>query len=459
MLCAFVAAPLAAQQPAHYAVQRDTLRYELTNPFRMYWVRGADTIGDRVTGRTVETHVWSGTPDRPAVRVALQSLNVTRFRKSTEYLLTPTGHVLMADGKPPAPGDRGDLLVPLPAQPLRVGVRWTDTTGTGAGTGAVGEEIDQAVREWRVTRLIDTLGVRVAELHANGTWHMRLSFWADSAAGRKAWLDVEGPMTERALIDATHWSMIERSWQMDLRGRGVAPSGTTDTIAAGLLSAETMRLSNSPRTRFLLRPLPGADTSVTVGAEGGVILLHTIARDAQGITSSMARNDGMVGVAAARFDGGVARSYEATWADTGGALVSQRVVRDAKGLHVTRSSVRDTVLALPDGAWGIADYSMQELLAPALLALPRDSAAHPFAVYRPFAGHWDSALATVRERGGMLVVSLTGESAAPEILVLTPDGDYLYGENSGPTAAKRYPAVARRQEQLRAFFAALNGGG
>ena len=53
---AHIAAPLAAQQTAHYAVQRDTLRYELDNPFRMYWVRGSDTIGDRAHGRTVETH-------------------------------------------------------------------------------------------------------------------------------------------------------------------------------------------------------------------------------------------------------------------------------------------------------------------------------------------------------------------------------------------------------------------
>ena len=460
ILCALLAAQLPAQQPAHYAIQRDTLRYELDNPFRMYWARGADTIGDRVRGRTVETHVWSGTADRPAVRVAIQSLNVSRFAKSSDYALTPAGHVVTEDGKAPTPGARADLLLPLPSQPLRVGVRWSDTTSTGPGTGAVGQELDEATTDWEVTRVLDTLGTRVAEVRAHGTWHMRLSYWVDSAAGRVAWLDVKGPMTERGLVDVTHWSMIERAWKMDLRGRGVPPSGAADTIAAGLISEETMRVSESPRTRFLLRPLPGADTSVTVEPEhNSPILLHTTARDRQAVTASLARNDGMVGVAHAAFDGAVVRSYDATWADTGHSLVTRQVVRRGNVLRVTRSGSRDTVVAVPGRAWGIADYSMQELLVPVLLALPRDTAARDFAVYRPFAAHWDTGIVVVHERAGMLIFTLTVGSGGAEVLVVTPDGDYLYGENSGPDSAKRFPGGAKRQEQLRTLFATLRGGG
>jgi hypothetical protein len=102
---------------------------------------------------------------------------------------------------------------------------------------------------------------------------------------------------------------------------------------------------------------------------------------------------------------------------------------------------------------------MQELLAPALLALPRDTLLHPIAIYRPFSGHWDTGVATMRERAGLLVFTLQIGSGGAEFLVFTPEGDYLYGENGGPTGAKRFPSGAERQEKLRAFFATLKGGG
>jgi hypothetical protein len=267
-------------------------------------------------------------------------------------------------------------------------------------------------------------------------------------------------MTERGLIDVKHWSMIERAWKMDLRGRGSPPSGAPDTIAAGLLSEETMRASDSPRIRFLLRPLPGADTSWTVEAEhGSAILLHTVGQHPDSMIAALARNDGLVGISRAVYENGIVRAYEATWADTSAGLLTQRVSRRDDGLHVSRSGGRDTVLVMPNGAWGIADYSMQELLAPALLALPRDTLLHPIAIYRPFSGHWDTGVATMRERAGLLVFTLQIGSGGAEFLVFTPEGDYLYGENGGPTGAKRFPSGAERQEKLRAFFATLKGGG
>jgi hypothetical protein len=175
--------------------------------------------------------------------------------------------------------------------------------------------------------------------------------------------------------------------------------------------------------------------------------------------AALARNDGLVGISRAVYENGIVRAYEATWADTSAGLLTQRVSRRDDGLHVSRSGGRDTVLVMPNGAWGIADYSMQELLAPALLALPRDTLLHPIAIYRPFSGHWDTGVATMRERAGLLVFTLQIGSGGAEFLVFTPEGDYLYGENGGPTGAKRFPSGAERQEKLRAFFATLKGGG
>ena len=48
-----VARPLDAQQPARYQRASDTLRYTGDNPFRMYWVRGTDTIGPPRHSRSV----------------------------------------------------------------------------------------------------------------------------------------------------------------------------------------------------------------------------------------------------------------------------------------------------------------------------------------------------------------------------------------------------------------------
>jgi hypothetical protein len=458
LLISGTAAAQSSSTLPHYVVQRDTIRYELRNPFRMYWARGADTIGDPVNGISVETHVWSGTRERPAVRVAFQSLATSRFAKSNEYVLTPTGRILTVDGKPPEPGERGDLLMPLPRQPLRVGVRWTDTTGTGPGKGTVGEEHDETIRAWEVARLFDTLGTRVADVRAKGTWHMQLSYWADSGQHRVAWLDVKGPVEEHDLFDATRGLLLERAWSMDLRGRGVPPSGAADTTAAGLRSAERMTISDTPRARFLLRPLPGNDTSMTVEmTHGSPILLHTVARGANRMTASLCRNDGLVGVAEVEFDGGAPRNYTATWADTAGSLIVQRLTRAAGGLVVHRGPGRDTTFSLPNGAWAVADYGMDELLAPAVLSLPHDGVAHQLAVYRPFPGHWDRGTASVLQRGGLLITTLRFGTEAPAVLAFTPEGDLLYGENSGPTGSKRFPSDAARQAKLRALLAALGG--
>jgi hypothetical protein len=266
-------------------------------------------------------------------------------------------------------------------------------------------------------------------------------------------------MDEHDLFDVTHGRLLTRAWKMDLRGRGVPPTGAADTIAAGLLSEETMRASDSPRTRFLLRALPGSDSAVSLDmSRNAAVLLHTVARDEGAISASLTRNDGMVGVARAQFDGTVVRTYDAIWADSSATLVTRHISRDGTHLIVHRSGASDTTVTIPAGAWGIADYSMEELLAPTLLGIPRDSTAHPLAVYRPFGGHWDTGTVTVRTHSDALVCVLSFGGGAPEIVVLTPDGDYLYGETGGPHPGKRIPFGAARQARLRAIFESAKPG-
>lgn len=245
---------------------------------------------------------------------------------------------------------------------------------------------------------------------------------------------------------------------MDLRGSGVSPTGP-DTLPAGLRSEELLAIADSPRVRFLLAPIPGSDTSVSVNTENGAaILLHTVARGPEKISSSLTRNDGLVGVATVGIRDSLVTSYSATWADTGSATRSQSISIRGDSLLLVRSEREDTTLSLPnDGAWGIADYAMQELLAPVLLAIPRDGAPHPLAVFRPYAGHWDTGTATVRRRAGLVVVVLDlGGTNGPAVLLFTQDGDYLFGENSDPVKARRVPVNAKRQATLQAAAKALS---
>jgi hypothetical protein len=106
------------------------------------------------------------------------------------------------------------------------------------------------------------------------------------------------------------------------------------------------------------------------------------------------------------------------------------------------------------GRWGVADYAMQELLVPVLVRVPRDGRAEPFAVFRPFARRWDVGTVAAEERAGLVAITIRWEGKADaEALLLTPEGDYLFGENAGPLRARRVPA---NQSRVRRLMEAIN---
>lgn len=457
ILCLATPAALAAQRPS-YGVIADTLRYTTDNPFRLYWLRGGDTIGPSQHERSVESHGWRGTAGHPELVIRQLVLDVNRRTTTDTFTLAPDGRVTAVDHRAPKSADRADLLLRLPAAPLRAGVVWTDTM-RASGRDAAGEEYYEVVRRYRVARLVDTLGARaVADVDAEGAVRYRFGFWIDSAAGKAAWVDVAGPVTEHYLFDAARGVLLRRQWSMDLHGRGVSPMGP-DTVPAGLRSDEVLALDYGPRARFLLAPLPGVDTAASIDTEsGGAILLHTVDRAPDRITSSMSRIDGLVGVATVRYSSGTPLGYQSTWSDAGDALRTDAVDVRGDSIVVRGRGMGDTTLAAPSSRWGIADYAMQELLAPMLLAIPRDTVPRPFAVFRPTARHWDTGTATAMNRNGLVVVLLrVGTDQEPETLVFTPDGDYLFGENSDPVKARRVPVNAARQARLQS--AMLAGGG
>ncbi len=450
------ALPAGARAQARYLPSADTLRYESRNPYRLYWLSGADTLGPAVEERTVESHVWRGGADRPEVVIRQQHLDYRRGASTDTFTVSPRGRVLEINHRPPTGSQRIDLLLRLPAAPLAPGTRWTDTVAAG-GTEAAGEQRYEVIRSYRVARMVDTLGSRVAEVAAEGTVRMRLGFWADSAAGRTSWLDVSGPVREDYSFDITRGRLIRRFWTMELRGRGVPPTGT-DTVAAGLRSEQETRLSDSPRARMFLAPLPGADTSFTLGVDGSVALLHTAARAPGRVRAGMVRGDTAIGTASATFAGSRVTAYEAAWAGSAPEPRTQRIEVRGGELVLSRAGRPDARFTAPAGAWGVADPAMHEMLAPVLLALPRDGEERAFSAFRPDAERWETGKASAEDHEGLVLVLLR-MSGREDLLLFTREGDCLFAQVGGAEPLTRVPVGMARIQRVQAVLKRLNGEG
>lgn len=438
-----IAAP--AQAPV-YRAPRDTVYIALVNPYHMFWVRGADTLGSPLTDISVERQLWRSDGGRLVVRADQRTLNVSRHVAVDTMTVAPNGRLLLVGGKPPGPTGRVDFLLRLPDRPLTPGATWSDTLDTAADSSMKRYRVE---RSYRVVGPVDSLGRHLVRVEAEGTVRYRDGWWADSARGLRIGIDVSGPVHESFLFDPAAGQLVGRSWKMELRGRGTVPrdSRSLDTLPAGLDAREDHVQLTADAARLASRELPGADTSVT-SSEGSAILLHTVRRSRDSVESALARNDGLVGVARARFSNGVPESYAAEWTQGIEPPKERRVTHVGDSLRVGGEG-RDTTVAIPAASWGIADYAMEESLAPVLLALAQagDTAARPFAIYRPYARHWDIGQIQLRHlAGGVVAYILLGDAVKPAVMLLSEDGDYLYGYNAAPKGAERAPkpGTARR---------------
>ena len=428
--------PAMAQAPS-YQPRPDTLYRETTNPFRMYFVRGSDTLGPRRIERSIERQVWKADSAGLSVAMTVLRLNITRARSSETFTLSRAGRVALIDGKRPSINSRTDLVPHLPNQPLRQGLQWTDTL-TKEGQGPMGEQHYRVLRSYRVARIGDSLGMRMAWITSSGRVHFRHSWWTDSTAGSYVWIDAEGPMTERFTFDVRGGRLIDLGWEMRLIGLGGEPraEGGTDTVAAGLNSAYLDRLITSERANLIGRDLVGRDTSWTFNP--GAVLIHTVERRVDTVLSSMARNDGMVGSVSSVYRNGRPAGFRSTWTDSTGEVMRVGIAVAGRNLNIQFNDTSITETA-PIGTWGIADYAMQEHLVPVLVTLPTGIEA-PFSIYRPVGQLWDQMTALVRPLKGGFLISLQSKGKETQYLVVDSQGDLLYGENSDPVKAVRAPA-------------------
>ena len=455
-LCLSGLAQFAAGQKG-YLPPADTSFVLIVNPYRMYWVRKGDTLSQPVHTVSVEAQHWRQDGQLQQVIVKQLQLDVRRRAKVDTFAITPLGAVQQINGHAPGLNERVDFLPRLPGRAPTPGLTWADTLESPQRSGPRRDGLYVVTRIYHVSRLFDSTGTRFAELAAIGTVHYRDSWWVDSTAGTFASLDVTGPDTEGGVFAVQEGRLLRWAWSMNLTGRGTLPgdSGRIDTTAAGLVSGETQRVISSSRAHLLTRPLPGTDSAVTLNT--GPVLLHTVLRHPQEVEAGMARNDGMIGTAHARFAEGVVQSYEALWTDTAAVPREIRLVVTGDTLRIREVGHPDSNVAIPQDWWGVADYAMNEFLVPTFLGHPADGVAVPFAVYRPYARHWDVGTASVRPLGENFLASYRlGSDTLPTYLLITKDGDLLMAENSGPTGAQRVPTEGSpRRAQLDAILKTL----
>ncbi|MEN8373943.1 MAG: hypothetical protein ABFS34_00685 [Gemmatimonadota bacterium] len=447
----------ASNPSAAYLPQADTLWYEKTNPFRLYWVRGADTLGWSGDNAAVEAHVWTRAP--PAALsgiVAQHALDAAREVKEDTFLVAPTGRVLSINGPGAGPDGRWDLLPPLPGDTsaLVPGAVWRDSLSQ-TWEDEHGSHRYAVTRRLEVWEVSDSLGGRIARIRSEGEVDYRDAFLVDSALGLVTTMAVSGPVEETFLVDVAAGRMVSRSWSMRLLGSGTirAPGEPTETLPAGLISRQTLRLTSADRAALLARPLPGRDTTFALSFADGRSALHTAATADSLIVGGQALTGGRVSTVELRLSGAVPEQI--VWRMSAPLEATREVI-----LTVAEGAIADEVgapLVPPPSVavWGFWLEGHEELLTPLAFTLPVDSVSRRFAVWDLANEGWLEGEALILDLEGSMLAVFAFDGPLPVLSVLvSPGGELLYaergteGERAPPPGGEKRAMV---EELLRRF--------
>jgi hypothetical protein len=437
LLLVLAATPLSAQR-LQYDAPTEPVRYQSLNPWLMYWVTSdGDTVGRSVTAFAVQRWEWSQNGNAFRVIIRDLALDTQRAVDVDTLDVDRTGRLTATSSNAGAPHARWDLLPYLPAGgTATVGATWTDSIGFGGANGPPRQRYE-ARRIHRIERVFDSAGVRLAEIASRGEVRYRDSHPVDSAAGATRWLDVRGPVTERALVRLDDGVLQSRHWEMDLRGIGGHPDVRKDSVPAGLRSSRTLRLLSPERYALLSRPFHGPDTTYTVLSQE-LLFLHVARATPDGVTSGVARADGWVGTTLSVFTVGTPRAHETIWSSHEDSVIRLDLAADGDSLRVSGS--RTETHPIPAGAWAVADHAMSEHLVPALLMLQRTWTFQDFTVFRPFLNEWETGTVRVRELEDALLAEIVlADGASRSFVIFSEDGTLLYAEGGYDEPSFRVP--------------------
>jgi hypothetical protein len=173
---------------------------------------------------------------------------------------------------------------------------------------------------------------------------------------------------------------------MSLRIRAV---GLTLLLAPSLSAQSDAQLRpyvDALLAKVSAQGLPRGDTLVEF-AKQGPILFFVVGGRPDDVTSSMVRNDGLVGTASSQWTSGRLTAFNVRWATAG--AVQADIRGEVRGGTLLLRGARSAQLTLPTLPWGVADYAMEDQLVPLFLSLKLDS-TQSIAVWRPFGQKWDT---------------------------------------------------------------------
>ena len=364
-------------------------------------------------------------------------------------------------------------------------------TGVSGDTAAIGREVSQLVMarctELRAGAALPDLGGRVDSVHTPSqrsitrviaahsatvgvlldTLGMRLlpitvrRSLTDTSSGLlvrqtagsvtdtvRPWTVLAGEETERQLVRVADGTVMFREHARKLNGRGWAPPhAITDTVPVRVESVTIERVVDSVVAAGVLTfPRRG---EVTVSAAGG---------DTAALHYREWRGDTLVVRQVRRS--GWRDELRTVWRDS--ALISAslyepgsaaqqpgpfyRPFRVQKGF-LFDGGTRDSSVATPASPWSLALDGFEDVLVPAMLALPADEKPHPFALYTIVngRGNWLSWTATVAARGPVRVAKFfTLQKKWAGSFIYTPTGELLLSSLGGAGGVFRVPMTGTR---------------
>lgn len=207
------------------------------------------------------------------------------------------------------------------------------------------------------------------------------------------------------------------------------------------------------------RPLPSGDTAVVW--YNGPTLYEITAYSPTGTSTSLLRNDSLIGTEEVQWDGPRPRSFEVTW--TAGGTVDLHLAGALEDTMLVVTGTRSRKYHIPRIPWTVADFGMDALLGHLASKLPEGAPAVPVAIYRPYVDRWDTLLVSlttgleeskylqtvdgpdtttfVFNPGGALVQvarSKTGDELRP-LEMTARYSDYCYFRVSTPGDGHTYP--------------------
>jgi hypothetical protein len=195
--------------------------------------------------------------------------------------------------------------------------------------------------------------------------------------------------------------------------------------------------------RVAVRPVPAGDTLVSWFR--GPVLYTTVARTREHVSSSLVRNDSVVGTAEATWAEDSLRTMDVLWSRGDSVTLSFRAVVYDGTIDVRREGTH-SIWDVPSGRWAIADYGMEDQLLPLLESLPEDRDER-LAIYRPFAAKWDTVGVTVAPAEQARVVTITAADGERFRWIISPKGVIVR------ITRDRHPESERRPLELTSPFA------